>query len=53
MTQPGTGSIRVFSSSIKISQAHHGAADARRSGYESTFVMRGLSELHIDFKQVV
>ena len=34
---------------IRISEQHHGPADARRYTYEPTFIMRGLSELHIEF----
>ncbi len=35
---------------ITISTEHHGPAEDRRYVYEPTFIMRGLSELHIDFK---
>lgn len=34
---------------IAISEQHHGPAEHRRYGYEPTFIMRGLSELHITF----
>ena len=34
---------------ITISEEHHGPADERRYAYEPTFIMRGLSELHITF----
>lgn len=34
---------------ITISEDHHGPADNRRYEYEPTFIMRGLSELHITF----
>jgi cytochrome P450 len=37
---------------IRISEQHHGPADARRYTYEPTFIMRGLSELHIEFTPV-
>ena len=37
---------------ISISEAHHGPADDRRYAYEPTFIMRGLSELHIEFKRI-
>ena len=33
-----------------ISEEHHGPADARRYAYEPTFIMRGLAELHLEFK---
>jgi cytochrome P450 len=34
---------------ITISEEHHGPTDDRRYTYESTFIMRGLNELHITF----
>ena len=34
---------------IAISEEHHGPAHDRRYTYEPTFIMRGLSELHITF----
>ncbi|MGH3677750.1 MAG: cytochrome P450 [Mycobacterium sp.] len=34
---------------IRISEVHHGPADARRYTYEPTFILRGLEELHIEF----
>jgi cytochrome P450 len=34
---------------IRISEAAHGPADARRYVYESTFLLRGLTELHLSF----
>ena len=34
---------------ITISEAKHGGADDRRYSYEPTFLLRGLTELHIDF----
>ena len=37
---------------ITISDEHHGPADDRRYAYEPTFIMRGLSELHINFTPV-
>jgi cytochrome P450 len=37
---------------ITISEEHHGPADDRRYTYESTFIMRGLNELHITFTPV-
>ena len=35
---------------ITVSEEHHGPAGERRYAYEPTFIMRGLSELHIKFK---
>jgi cytochrome P450 len=37
---------------ITISEAHHGPAGKRSYAYEPTFIMRGLSELHITFTPV-
>jgi cytochrome P450 len=37
---------------ITISEAKHGAAEDRRYSYEPTFLLRGLTELHIDFTPV-
>ncbi len=34
---------------IRISEAEHGPADARNFQYEPTYVLRGLSSLHIEF----
>jgi hypothetical protein len=39
-------------SDIRISEEHHGPADARRDTYEPTFIMRGLSELHVEFTPI-
>jgi cytochrome P450 len=39
-------------SDIRVSEEHHGQADDRRYAYEPTFIMRGLSELHITFTPV-
>lgn len=36
---------------ITISEEHHGPAGERRFDYEPTFIMRGLSELHITFEE--
>ena len=37
---------------FRISAEHHDPADARRYTYEPTFIMRGLSDLHIEFKPI-
>jgi cytochrome P450 len=34
---------------IRLSEEHHGPAAARRFTYEPTWVLRGLSELHLEF----
>ncbi len=39
-------------SDITISAEHHGPADNRNYAYEPTFIMRGLSELHVTFTPV-
>jgi cytochrome P450 len=39
-------------SGISISEEHQGPPDARRYTYEPTFIMRGLSELHLEFNPV-
>jgi cytochrome P450 len=39
-------------SDITISEAHHGPVGARRYDFEPTFIMRGLSALHLEFDPV-
>jgi cytochrome P450 len=39
-------------SDIAVSEEHHGPAGERRYAYEPTFIMRGLSELHITYTPV-
>jgi cytochrome P450 len=34
---------------IKISEAEHGPPDARRYTYVPTFILRGLTKLHLEF----
>lgn len=34
---------------IRISEAHHGPAGARRYSYVPTYILRGLTELHLEF----
>ena len=34
---------------IRISEAHHGPADARRYEYVPTYILRGLTRLHLEF----
>jgi cytochrome P450 len=38
--------------SFSISEAHHGPAGDRRYTYEPSFLLRGLTELHVDFTPV-
>ena len=35
---------------IRISDEHHGPADARRYEYAPTYILRGLQRLHLEFK---
>jgi cytochrome P450 len=37
---------------IRLSEEHHGTRGARRFSYEPTWILRGLSELHIEFTPV-
>lgn len=37
---------------IRISEAEHGPVDARRYTYEPTYILRGLTELHLEFTPV-
>jgi len=37
---------------IRISEAHHGPAGARRYTYDPSFMMRGLTDLHLEFTPV-
>jgi cytochrome P450 len=34
---------------IRLSEEHHGPADARRFHYEPTWILRGLTRLHLEF----
>ncbi|HVT21946.1 MAG TPA: cytochrome P450, partial [Mycobacteriales bacterium] len=34
---------------IRISEAHHGPAGARKYSYVPTYILRGLRELHLEF----
>ena len=36
-------------SEIRLSETEHGPATDRRYTYEPTFLLRGLTELHIEF----
>ena len=37
---------------IRISEAVHGPAGARRYNYDPSFMMRGLKDLHIEFTPI-
>jgi cytochrome P450 len=34
---------------IRLSEQHHGTPDARRFAYEPTWILRGLTDLHLEF----
>jgi cytochrome P450 len=38
---------------IRLSEQHHGPANARRFEYEPTFILRGLRRLHLEFTPAV
>jgi len=37
---------------IRLSEEHHGPAGAHRFSYEPTFILRGLTEIHIEFSKL-
>jgi len=37
---------------IRLSEEHHGPADARRFEYEPTWILRGLTSVHLEFDPV-
>jgi hypothetical protein len=37
---------------IRISEANHGPSDARRYEYVPTYILRGLTRLHLEFTPV-
>jgi cytochrome P450 family 150 subfamily A5 len=41
--------ILARTTDIRISEEHHGPADARRFNYVPTFILRGLTDLHLEF----
>lgn len=41
--------ILARTTDIRLSEEHHGPADARRFTYVPTFILRGLTELHLEF----
>src|SRR6195952_5444629 len=48
-TRIGLERLLDRTSDIRISEAHHGPADARRYSYIPTYILRGLTELHLEF----
>jgi cytochrome P450 len=45
---------RIFDrmADIRVSEAEHGPASARHYDYEPTYILRGLSSLHLEFTPV-
>jgi cytochrome P450 len=48
-TRIGLERLLDRTSDIRISEAHHGAAGERRYDYVPTYILRGLTELHLEF----
>ncbi len=48
-TRIGLERLLDRTSDIRISEAHHGPAGARRYAYVPTYILRGLTELHLEF----
>jgi cytochrome P450 len=48
-TRIGLERLLDRTSDIRISEAHHGPADERRYDYVPTYILRGLTELHLEF----
>ncbi|HTR68846.1 MAG TPA: cytochrome P450 [Mycobacteriales bacterium] len=45
----GIERLLARTSDIRISEEHHGPADARRYSYAPTYILRGLNSLHLEF----
>ena len=48
-TRVGLERLLDRTSNLRISEAHHGPAGARRYDYIPTYILRGLTQLHIEF----
>ena len=48
-TRVGIERLLDRTTDIRISEAHHGPADNRRYKYIPTYILRGLTELHLEF----
>lgn len=48
-TRVGLERLLDRTSDIRISESHHGPADDRRYQYIPTYILRGLTELHLEF----
>ena len=46
------GEFLARTSDIRISETHHGPPGARRFSHEPTYLLHGLTELHIEFERV-
>ncbi|MDA4107262.1 cytochrome P450 [Mycolicibacterium holsaticum] len=51
-TRVGLERLLDRTTDIRISEAHHGPAGARRYNYIPTYILRGLTELHLEFDLV-
>ena len=51
-TRVGIERLLDRTTDIRISEAHHGPADDRRYQYIPTYILRGLTELHLEFDLV-
>src|SRR5258708_21117455 len=51
-TRVGLERLLDRTSDIRISEAHHGSAGDRRYQYIPTYILRGLTELHLEFDLV-
>jgi hypothetical protein len=37
---------------IRLDESKHGTAEERRFSYEPTFILRGLTEIHLEFTKL-
>ena len=51
-TRVGLERLLDRTTDIRISEAHHGPAGDRRYQYIPTYILRGLTELHLEFDLV-
>ena len=51
-TRVGLERLLDRTTDIRISEAHHGPAGSRRYQYIPTYILRGLTELHLEFDLV-
>jgi hypothetical protein len=48
-TRVGLERLLDRTTDIRISEPHHGPAEGRRYRYIPTYILRGLTELHLEF----